>query len=163
MESVDILIKNGLIVTINKQMDVIPNGAIAIKDGRIIQIHKTENLEKKFSAKKIFDAESKIVMPGFINAHTHIPMTYFRGLADDLPLQEWLQNYIWPAEAKFVSEEFVYLAALHGEAELVKNGITIQFILVPLKHYNLLQKLLKNIICSYIFIYQKLKRKLKTV
>jgi len=124
MESVDILIKNGLIVTINKQMDVIPNGAIAIKDGRIIQIHKTENLEKKFSAKKIFDAESKIVMPGFINAHTHIPMTYFRGLADDLPLQEWLQNYIWPAEAKFVSEEFVYLAALHGEAELVKNGIT---------------------------------------
>lgn len=63
MDSVDILIKNGLIVTINKQMDVIQNGAIAIKDGRIIQIHKTENLEKKFSAKRIFDAESKIVMP----------------------------------------------------------------------------------------------------
>ena len=124
MERIDILIKNGLIVTLDTDSQIIENRTIAVKDGNIINIGKTESLQKKYSAKKTIDAKLKIVMPGFINSHTHLPMTYFRGLADDIPLQEWLEYYIWPAETKFVSEEFVYLAALHGAAELVKNGIT---------------------------------------
>ena len=124
MERIDILIKNGLIITINKDAHIIENGAMAVKDGKIKEIGKTEFLLRKYSAKKTIDAKSKIVMPGFINAHTHLPMTYFRGLADDLPLQDWLENYIWPAETKFISEEFVYSASLHGAAELIKNGIT---------------------------------------
>ena len=124
MESIDILIKNGVLVTIDKDTHIIENGVIAVKDGNIVEIGKTETLLKKYSAKKTIDAKSKIVMPGFINAHTHLPMTYFRGLADDLHLQDWLENYIWPAETKFISEEFVYSASLHGAAELIKNGIT---------------------------------------
>ena len=124
MPKVDIFIKNGLIVTINEKMEIIENGAIAIKNNRILKIGKTELLEEEYTSDKIFDASSNIVMPGLINAHTHIPMTYFRGLADDLPLDEWLQNYIWPAEAKFLSEDFVYDAALHGAAEMIKNGTT---------------------------------------
>lgn len=124
MQKVDIFIKNGLIVTVNEKMEIIENGAIAIKNNRILKIGKTELLEEEYTSDKIFDASSKIVMPGLINAHSHIPMTYFRGLADDLPLDEWLQNHIWPAEAKFLSEDFVYDAALHGSAEMIKNGIT---------------------------------------
>ena len=106
-------------------MRVIEKGSIVIKDNIILKISKTEELDRNFTAKKIIDAKSKIVMPGFINSHTHIPMSYFRGLADDLPLQEWLNNYIWPTETRFLSEEFVYDASLYGTAELVKNGIVL--------------------------------------
>ena len=125
MDRVDILIKNGLIVTIDKDMQIIEDGAVAIKNGNIVDVGLTKEIDLKYNSDKTINASSKIVMPGLINAHTHSGMTYFRGLADDLPLDKWLNNYIWPTEAKFLSEEFIYNAVLHSAAEMVKNGIVL--------------------------------------
>lgn len=124
MQRVDILITNGYVVTLNKKMEVLQNAAIAIHNGLIMAIGSTTDVTQKFQSEKVINATSKIVMPGLINGHTHIPMTYFRGYADDLVLQDWLEKYIWPAEEKFVKADFVYDAALHGCAELIKNGVT---------------------------------------
>ncbi|MCD6176533.1 MAG: amidohydrolase [Candidatus Cloacimonetes bacterium] len=116
---IDILIKNGLILKFDKKPTL---NNIAITDGKILEIGT--NLEQKYKAKLIIDATEKIVMPGFVNTHSHVAMSYFKGLADDLPLQEWLTKHIWPVEEKFLSEEFVKDAAIHGCAEMIKNGIT---------------------------------------
>lgn len=124
MQHTDIIIKNGYIVTINPEMDIIENGALAIDKGEILEIGTTEEIEKNYTSDKVIDASSKIVMPGLINGHSHIAMTYLRGYADDLLLHSWLQDNIWPAEAKFVKAQFVYNAAYHACAELIKNGIT---------------------------------------
>lgn len=116
---IDLLIKNGLILEFWKTPEI---SSIAITDSKILEIGK--ELEQKYDAKQIIDATDKIVMPGFVNTHSHVAMSYFKGLADDLPLQEWLSKHIWPVEAKFLSAEFVKDAALHGCAEMIKNGIT---------------------------------------
>jgi 5-methylthioadenosine/S-adenosylhomocysteine deaminase len=106
----------------DNEMQNLENYQIAIDNGRIIDICSTES--KDYIARKILDASDCIIMPGLINAHTHLPMTYFRGLADDLPLEIWLNNYIWPLEAKILNRKFIYNASLHGAAEMLKNGIT---------------------------------------
>ena len=116
---IDILIKNGLILEFGKKPTI---NSIAIYNGKILEIGK--ELEHKYNAKQITDATDKIVIPGFVNTHSHVAMSYFKGLADDLPLQEWLSKHIWPVEGKFLSAEFVEDAALHGCAEMIKNGIT---------------------------------------
>ena len=117
--NIDLLIKNGLILKYDKEPKI---SSIAISNGKILEIGN--NLEQKYDAKQIIDATDKIVMPGFVNTHSHVAMSYFKGLADDLPLQEWLSKHIWPIESKFLSTEFVKDAALHGCAEMIKNGIT---------------------------------------
>jgi len=116
---IDLLINNGLILELDKQPK---KDSIAISNGKILEIGN--DLEPKYEAKQIIDATDKIVMPGFVNTHSHVAMSYFKGLADDLPLQEWLSKHIWPVEAKFLSAEFVEDAALYGCAEMIKNGIT---------------------------------------
>ncbi|MBN1948782.1 MAG: amidohydrolase [Candidatus Cloacimonetes bacterium] len=125
MQKADIVIRDGLLLTINREMDIIENGAVAICGNKIKALGTTEEITADFQAGKTIFAKGKIIMPGLINAHTHIPMTYFRGIADDLPLQTWLQDYIWPTESRFLNREFVYHAALHGAAEMIKNGITL--------------------------------------
>lgn len=117
--NIDILIKNGLVLEFKKEPET---SSIAIVNGKILEIGK--DLNQKYNAKQIIDATDKIVMPGFVNTHSHVAMSYFKGLADDLPLQEWLTKHIWPVESKFLSAEFVKDAALHGCAEMIKNGIT---------------------------------------
>ncbi|MBA2501326.1 MAG: amidohydrolase family protein, partial [Pyrinomonadaceae bacterium] len=87
-------------VTMDKEMRVVTDGAIAVRDGRIVAVGSRAEVASSYSAKEIVDAEGKIIVPGLINGHTHIPMTLFRGLADDLELNEWLTKYIFPAEAK---------------------------------------------------------------
>ncbi|MDY0112521.1 MAG: amidohydrolase, partial [Candidatus Syntrophosphaera sp.] len=119
---IDLLIKGGIILCMDNEMQNLENYQIAIDNGRIIDICSTES--KDYIARKILDASDCIIMPGLINAHTHLPMTYFRGLADDLPLEIWLNNYIWPLEAKILNRKFIYNASLHGAAEMLKNGIT---------------------------------------
>ena len=116
---IDLLVKNGIVLEFRKEPEI---NSIAISNCKILEIGK--ELEQKYDAKQIINATDKIVMPGFVNTHSHVAMSYFKGLADDLPLQEWLSKHIWPVEGKFLSEEFVEDAALHGCAEMIKNGIT---------------------------------------
>lgn len=115
----DILIKDGIIVTMDKERRVLKNFSMAIEDGKIAEISKSITGETNF----VIDANKKIVMPGLINAHTHLPMTLFRGIADDLPLMKWLQDEIWPIERQ-LNAEHVYAGALLGCLEMITSGTT---------------------------------------
>ncbi|MDP6459994.1 MAG: amidohydrolase family protein, partial [Candidatus Hydrothermarchaeota archaeon] len=115
----DILIKNGVLVTMDKDMRVLKNFSIGIDEGRIIYI--AENI--KGEADFVLDARNKIVMPGLVNAHTHLAMTLFRGIADDLPLMKWLMEVIWPIEGKLEAEH-VYAGSLLGCLEMITTGTT---------------------------------------
>jgi len=118
----DLVITNATIITCNIKGEVIKSGFIGIMKGEIVEIG--EMLSKTVEADNVIDAQGAIVIPGLINAHTHIGMAYFKGLADDQPLHSWLNNCIWPQEKKWLSKEFVYQAALHGMGELIRNGVT---------------------------------------
>lgn len=120
----DLQINADTILTMNSADEILYNKSIIIKDGIIIDILDTQIADEKYIAQEKIKADDKIVMPGFINTHTHISMAYFKGLADDLPLDKWLQEYIWPAEAKCINPDFVYQSSLHGIAELIMHGIT---------------------------------------
>ncbi len=119
----DLLILGGTIVTMDTDRNVIEDGAIAIKDHKIVTIGKASNM-KNIRAKETIDARGKVIIPGLINTHTHVPMTLFRGLADDLDLNEWLTKYIFPAEAKNVNEAFVRAGTKLGLAEMIRGGTT---------------------------------------
>lgn len=119
----DLLIQGGSIVTMDGEYRILEDHVLVIKDGQILDL--CPQGQHHYSAQSIIDASSCLITPGFINAHTHMPMTYFRGLADDLPLDRWLQSYIWPLEAKMITPEFVHDASLHAAAEMLCNGITL--------------------------------------
>ncbi len=104
----------------NKKFDVIKNGYITIVGNTITSIG--EGIPK--SDKNLYDAKEKIIIPGFVNAHTHLPMTMYRGIADDLPLKEWLEEHIWPAEAKGTHENTVRESAKLGMEEMIRTGTT---------------------------------------
>ncbi|MCS4541350.1 MAG: amidohydrolase family protein [Euryarchaeota archaeon] len=118
-----ILIKNATILTMNINRDIIKNGAIAINENRILDVGSTSEIEKKYSADKIIDAQKKIVLPGLINTHTHLSMTLLRGYADDMPLKQWLEEKIWPLEQHLTAED-CYIGALLGCLEMIKSGTT---------------------------------------
>ena len=124
MNTVDLLVLNGTLVTMDDKRRVIEDGGVAIKGGRIVAVGSRRDIVRRYTALKTIDARGKIVIPGLINGHTHIPMVLFRGLADDLDLQEWLTKYIFPAEAKNVSEEFVRAGTRLGLAEMIRGGTT---------------------------------------
>lgn len=120
----DAIIHNGIIVTVNRDFDVINDGLICIKDG-IIEIVSSRPADYIPSgAKDIIDAKGGIIMPGLVNTHTHLPMTLLRGIADDLPLFDWLNRYIFPLEAKYMNPENVRLGSLLGCAEMLLSGTT---------------------------------------
>ena len=125
MEKVDLIINSGMLLCIAPQNEVLYDKSIIIKDSKIIDILNFEDREKKYTADDVISAEKQIVMPGFINTHTHLGMAYFKGIGDDLPLEIWLREYIWPTEIKHISPDLIYNAAMHGIGELIKNGITI--------------------------------------
>ena len=124
MIRVDLLVLNGTLVTMDKDRRIIQDAGIAVERGRIVAVGSSADIVKMYSAPARVDATGKIVIPGLINGHTHIPMTLFRGLADDLDLQEWLTKYIFPAEAKNVTEEFVRAGTRLGLAEMIRGGTT---------------------------------------
>ena len=117
----DLIIKNGTVLTMNEEKEIIQNGVVVIKDKKIIEVGANDILAA-YSSKNIIDAEGGIVMPGMINTHTHVSMSVFRSLADDVP--DRLQRYIFPLENKMVSKEMSYLGALHGSIEMAKSGVT---------------------------------------
>ena len=121
---VDLIIRGGTVVTMDGSRRVIENGGIAIKDGRIVAVDTAALMDLNYSSRQVIEAQGKVVIPGLINGHTHVPMTLFRGIADDLDLQEWLTKYIFPAEAKNVTEDFVRVGTRLGLAEMIRSGTT---------------------------------------
>ena len=120
-ESVDILIKNATVLTMNSKKEIIENGVVAIKGNRIVAVGD-EKILSKYKGKKVIDVDDDIVMPGFINTHTHVSMVPFRSLADDVP--DRLSRYIFPLENKLVSRDLVYKGAVYGILEMVSTGTT---------------------------------------
>ncbi len=102
----------------------IPNGSVAIAGGKIVAVGKSSDVDKRYTAKTIINARGMAVVPGFVNAHTHVPMTLFRGIADDRDLMDWLTNFIFPAEAKNVDREFVRWGTRLAAAEMIRSGTT---------------------------------------
>lgn len=98
--------------------------SVVIDKGTIQAILPTQSVQEHYQARQIDRCSDHIVMPGFINAHTHLGMNYFRGLGCDMPLMDWLQQYTWPAEKKWLSHPFVYEVSLFAMAELIRSGIT---------------------------------------
>jgi len=123
-QAVDLIISGGTVVTMDAQKRVIENGAIAIRRDQIVAVGSTGEISRRYSSRQIIPAGGKVIIPGLINTHTHIPMTLFRGIADDLDLQEWLTKYIFPAEAKNVTEDFVRVGTRLGLAEMIRGGTT---------------------------------------
>ncbi|HEY6045874.1 MAG TPA: amidohydrolase [Pyrinomonadaceae bacterium] len=121
---VDLIIRGGTVVTMDGSRRVIEDGAIAVKAGRVIAVDDTADIDRRYAAREVINAGGKVVIPGLINGHTHVPMTLFRGIADDLDLQEWLTKYIFPAEAKNVTEDFVRVGTRLGLAEMLRSGTT---------------------------------------
>ena len=123
-QTVDLIITGGTIVTMDAQKRVIENGAIAVRREQIVAVGAAGDISRRYASRQIIPANGKVVIPGLINTHTHIPMTLFRGIADDLDLQEWLTKYIFPAEAKNVTEDFVRAGTRLGLAEMIRGGTT---------------------------------------
>ena len=104
---VDLLIAGGTVVTMDPAYRVVEAGAVAVEADRIVAVDTAAALRARYAPKKTIDATGRIVMPGLVNAHTHVPMTLLRGMADDVELMVWLTKYIWPAENANVTPEFV--------------------------------------------------------
>ena len=113
----DILVRAKTIVTMDAARRVIEDGAIAIAGSRILAIGPRAEIEAAYEAERAFDYPEGILIPGLLNGHTHAPMSLFRGLADDRTLEDWLQNFIFPAEARNVTPQFVYWGTRLAAAE----------------------------------------------
>lgn len=124
MSNPDLTIWGGTALTLNKNSQVISNAQIDIKNGRIVAIRSVDK-PTEFKAKKTIDARHCLVLPGFINGHTHTGMTLLRGFADDMPLESWLHEKIFPVEKKWGSQEFVYLGTLLAILEMIRSGTTL--------------------------------------
>ncbi|WP_449244059.1 amidohydrolase [Desulfobacca acetoxidans] len=120
----DHLIHQALLLTMEPRSRPLAHGFVAIQGTEIVAVGQAEDRENLPPARQYWDMNGDLVMPGLINNHCHAAMTLFRGLADDLPLDEWLQQHIFPAEARWVDYEFVYTGTLLAAAELIRGGVT---------------------------------------
>ena len=123
-KQVDILFINGWVLTMDEELKQFNPGAIAIKDDKITAVGNETDLNNQFEAKETIDCGGNVIMPGLVNAHTHVPMTLIRGLADDLRLDVWLLGYMMPVEREFVSPDFVQLGTKLACAEMIRSGVT---------------------------------------
>src|ERR1044071_4709587 len=121
---VDLIVSGGTVVTMDANRRVIEDGAVAVANGRIVAVGTRAEVTGRYAARQVIDASGGAVIPGLINGHTHVPMSLFRGIADDLDLSEWLTKDISPAEAKNVTEEFVRAGTQLGLAEMIRGGTT---------------------------------------
>jgi 5-methylthioadenosine/S-adenosylhomocysteine deaminase len=122
-ENVDLILLNGLVLTLNDEDRRYHPGGIAIRSSTIVAVGPSGVIQAGYRAPRTIDASGCVVMPGLVNSHTHAAMTLFRGLADDLPLMEWLHQHIFPAEA-MLTEEWVYWGTLLACAEMILSGTT---------------------------------------
>ncbi len=123
-QQVDTLFINAIVLTMDENLTQYESGAVAVKGDSIVAVGNEEELKKEFSANEVIDCNKKVLMPGLINAHTHVPMTLLRGLADDLRLDVWLMGYMLPVEREFVKPDFVRLGTLLACAEQIRSGVT---------------------------------------
>jgi len=121
---VALIITNGTVVTMDGAGRVLTPGAVAVDGSDIVAIDTPEAIRKQFRAAETIEAWGSVIMPGLVNTHTHAPMVMYRGLADDLALMEWLQKYIFPAEAKTLSPEFVRAGTRLAALEMIRSGTT---------------------------------------
>ncbi|MGC8856070.1 MAG: amidohydrolase family protein [Anaerolineae bacterium] len=124
MQNVDTLFLNAHVLTMDENLNQYFPGAVAVQGDHIVAVGPEDEIRLNFNASETIDCQGKVLMPGLVNAHTHVPMTLLRGLADDLRLDVWLMGYMMPVEREFVSPEFVRLGTLLACAEQIRSGIT---------------------------------------
>ena len=124
MRETDILITGGTVVSLDEKDTIIPSGALAITGDSITALGPSEEILSAYRGRETIDVPGCLIMPGLINAHTHAAMTCFRGIADDMELMDWLNNYIFPAEARNVDPELAYWGSMLACAEMIKSGTT---------------------------------------
>lgn len=123
-QKADTLFINAIVLTMDGELSQYDPGAVAVKGNAIIAVGPEAEIKKECSANETIDCGGKVLMPGLVNAHTHVPMTLLRGLADDLRLDVWLMGYMLPVEREFVSPEFVRLGTSLACAEQIRSGVT---------------------------------------
>src|SRR5574342_918789 len=123
-QQVDTLFTNAHVLTMDRGLTQYSRGAVAVTKDSIVAVGYEDEVTKGFSATESVDCNDKVLMPGLSNAHTHVPMTLLRGLADDLRLDVWLMGYMMPVEREFVSPDFVRLGTLLACAEQIRSGVT---------------------------------------
>src|SRR5438445_7216436 len=125
---VGLRVKNGTIVTMDVERRIFEDGVVAVRGDNLVFVGRSSDFALRYLkgvvAKQTIDAKGKLVLPGFVNGHTHVPMTLLRGLKDDVTLEEWLTKSIFPAEAKNVTEEFVRWGTRLAAAEQIRGGVT---------------------------------------
>ncbi len=124
MKQADLIFKNAIVLTMDEDYHIYDPGAVTVKGDSILDVGEQESILAEYEANQVMDCKGKILMPGLINAHTHVPMTLLRGLADDLRLDVWLMGYMMPVEREFVSPEFVRLGTKLACAESIRSGVT---------------------------------------
>ncbi|MBK8136353.1 MAG: amidohydrolase family protein [Chloroflexi bacterium] len=124
MQRVDTILTGGTVVTMNDGFRVIPDGAVAIRDGNIVAVGTSSEIAASSEADSIVNCQGQYILPGLVNVHTHVPMTLLRGLSDDLRLDVWLYGYIMPTEREFVSPDFCRVGTQLACAEMIRGGVT---------------------------------------
>lgn len=124
MKTVDLILTNAIVLSMDEEFHIYNPGAVAVQGNSIAAVGLEVDVVKEYSAVKKTDCQQKVLMPGLINAHTHVPMTLLRGLADDLRLDVWLMGYMMPVEREFVSPDFVTLGTKLACAEMMRSGVT---------------------------------------
>jgi 5-methylthioadenosine/S-adenosylhomocysteine deaminase len=123
-ERADTIITGGTVVSMDGQRHIYDDGAVVVIGDTIVAVGPRAGIEARYEGHQTIDAKNMLVLPGFINGHTHVPMTLFRGLHDDVTLNDWLYKYIFPAEKKNVTETFVRWGTRLAAAEQIRSGIT---------------------------------------
>jgi 5-methylthioadenosine/S-adenosylhomocysteine deaminase len=123
-QNVDLIVSGGIVVTMDSGRAIHQDGSVAVRGDSIVAVGPRAEIEGRYQSPQVIDARGHLVLPGFINGHTHVPMTLFRGLHDDVTLNDWLYKYIFPAEAKNVNEEFVRWGTRLAAAEQIRAGVT---------------------------------------
>src|SRR5688572_10630057 len=121
---VDLIVSGGTVVTMDRNKRLIEDGAIGIQGDKIVGVGKRAEIARQYRARRTINAAGKVIIPGLVNTHTHVPMSLFRGISDDLDLNDWLTRFIFPAEAKNVDEQFVRAGTRLGLAEMIRGGTT---------------------------------------
>src|SRR4051794_32771455 len=122
--TVSLVVANGAVVTVDGARHVLSRGSVAIDGRDIVAVDTADAIAARYRGRDTIDAARAVVMPRLINTHTHAPMVMFRGLADDLALMDWLQKYVFPAEARTVSPEFVRVGTRLAALEMIESGTT---------------------------------------